>query len=277
MISVFLIVATLVIRGQLQFIQNKKMGYEREHVLVMNIDQKIIEKIDLVKTELKRNPDILAVSKAYGTPVNIASGYSMSRADKNSEPMNVKGSPIDDEYVKANQLEIIAGSDLSHQDILDASHEDYTKNYFHFILNESAVRALGWKTEEAVGQKILFFDQRPGEIKAVVRDFHFASLHTPVQPLILFPGGWGNTLIIKTSGETCGEPLHSWKRNGKHWRLTVHLSTALWMKISKNFICRRHAREESLAFLRLSPFCSHAWVYLGCLPMLLNNALRKSE
>jgi len=67
-------------------------------------------------------------------------------------------------------------------------------------LNESAVRALGWKPEEAVGQKILFFDQRPGEIKAVVRDFHFASLHTPVQPLILFPGGWGNTLIIKTSG-----------------------------------------------------------------------------
>ena len=200
MISVFLIVATLVIRGQLQFIQNKKMGYEREHVLVMNIDQKVIEKIDLVKTELKRNPDILAVSKAHSTPVNIVGGYSMSRADKNSEPMNVKGSPIDDEYVKANRLEIIAGNDLSHQDILDASHEDYTKNYFHFILNESAVRALGWKPEEAVGQKILFFDQRPGEIKAVVRDFHFASLHTPVQPLILFPGGWGNTLIIKTSG-----------------------------------------------------------------------------
>jgi len=167
----------------------------------MNIDQKIIEKIDLVKTELKRNADILAVSKAHATPVNIVSGYSMSRADRNGAGvMNVKGSPIDDEYVRANKLEIIAGNDLSRQDILDASHEDYTKNYYHFLLNETAVRALGWKTEEAVGQKILFFDQRPGEIKGVVKDFHFASLHTPVQPLILIPGGWGNTLIIKTSG-----------------------------------------------------------------------------
>ena len=201
MISVFLIVATFIIRGQLQFIQNKRMGYDREHVLVMNIDQKIIDKIDLVKTELKTNPGILAVSKAHSTPVKIVGGYSMYRADKSSrEAMNVKGSPIDDEYVEANNLEIIAGSDISRQDILDANNEDYTKSYYHYILNEAAARALGWKTEEAIGKKIFLGEQRPGEIKAIVKDFHFASLHTPVEPLILFPGGWGNTLIIKTSG-----------------------------------------------------------------------------
>ncbi len=236
MISVFLVIATFIIGGQLQFIQNKRMGYDREHVIVMSIDQKIIDKIDLVKTELKTNQDILAVSKAHSTPVNILGGYSMSRADRNGAgTMNVKGSPIDEEYVKANKLEIIAGNDLTRQDILDASHEDYTKNYYHFLLNETAVRALGWKTEEAVGQKILFFDQRPGEIKGVVKDFHFASLHTPVQPLILIPGGWGNTLIIKTSGRNLHETIafieKKWKTIAPHRPFTYRFMDEDFQKL----------------------------------------------
>ena len=221
MISVFLIVATFIIRGQLQYIQNKRMGYDREHVLVMNIDQKIIDKIDLVKTELKTNPEVLAVSKAHSTPVKIVGGYAMYRADKSSrESMNVKGSPIDDEYVKANKLEIIAGNDLSRQDILDANNEDYKKSYYHYILNETAVRALGWKTEEAIGKKVFLGEHRPGEIKAVVKDFHFASLHTPVEPLILFPGGWGNSLIVKTSGRNLSGTItfleKKWKAMAPH-------------------------------------------------------------
>ncbi len=65
----------------------------------------------------------------------------MSRADMNAgQAMNTRGNPVDDEYVKANGLQIIAGTDLSKQDILDASKEDYTKNYYHYIINESAAK-----------------------------------------------------------------------------------------------------------------------------------------
>src|SRR6185436_4122376 len=80
-ISVFLIVSTFIIQKQLHFIQNKKLGYDREHVLVMTIDQKIMDKIELVKTTFTSNPNIIAVSKANNTPVNIVGGYSMRRAD----------------------------------------------------------------------------------------------------------------------------------------------------------------------------------------------------
>jgi putative ABC transport system permease protein len=220
-ISVFLIVATLVIQGQLRYIQNKKLGYDRDHVLLMNIDQKIIDKIDLVKTELKSNPDIRSVSKANATPVNIQGGYSMSRAgDPEEKSMNVRGNPIDDEFIKASQLQILAGTDLSRQDILDANQGDNEKNYYHFILNEAAVKALGWKTEEAIGKKMFLGEQRPGEVKAVIRDFHFASLHTPVEPLILFPGDWGNTLIVKTSGTHIASTIDfiskKWKELAPH-------------------------------------------------------------
>jgi putative ABC transport system permease protein len=220
-VSVFLVVATIVIKGQMHFIQNKKLGYDRDHVIVMNIDQKIIDKIDLFKTELKTNPSILAVSKANNSPVSIAGGYSMNRADMSAaEGMNTRGNPVDDEYVKANGLQIIAGADLSKQDILDASKDDYSKSYYHYILNESAAKALGWTPVEAIGKKMFLGEQRPGEVKAVVKDFHFASLHNPIEPLVLFPGGWGNTLIVKVSGQNLAQTIsflqNKWKQTATH-------------------------------------------------------------
>jgi putative ABC transport system permease protein len=206
-VSIFLIIATLVINNQLQFIQNKKLGYDRDHVLIMGLDQKMIDKIDLIKTELKTNPDILAVSKAYESPVTIRGGYSMRPADWNEDKeVNVKANPIDDEYIKATGLTLLAGTDLNRQDLLDVSQKEQDKNYYHFILNESAAKALGWKTEEAIGKKLLL-GYRNGEVKGIVQDFHFASLHSTIEPLILFPGEWSSTLLVKTKGENIAQTI----------------------------------------------------------------------
>jgi putative ABC transport system permease protein len=220
-ISVFLVAATIIIKGQMHYIQNKKLGYDRDHVIVMNIDQKIIDKIDLFKSELKNNTDILAVSKANSSPVNIAGGYSMNRADMNFEQaMNTRGNPIDDEYIRANGMQLVAGNDLSKQDILDANREEYSKNYYHYILNESAAKALGWNPEEAIGKKMFMGEQRPGEVRGVVMDFHFASLHNPIEPLVLFPGDWGNILIVKVSGNNLSQTIaflqSKWKQLAPH-------------------------------------------------------------
>lgn len=207
-ISVFLVTATIIIKSQLDYIQHKKLGYERDHVIVINTDQKINEKIETFKTELKTNPEILAVSKANASPVMIASGYAMRSADMSpGQEMNTRGNPIDDEYVTVNGLELLAGSDLSKQDILDANHENNAKNYFHYIINESAAKSLGWKPKEAIGKKMFLGDDRPGEVKAVVKDFHFASLRNPIEPLVLFPGGWGNTLLLKVSGKNLSQTI----------------------------------------------------------------------
>jgi putative ABC transport system permease protein len=220
-ISVFLVTATIIIKGQMNYIQNKKMGYDRDHVMVMNIDQKIIDKIDLFKSELKSNTDILAISKANSSPVNIAGGYSMNSAGMSfAQAINTRGNPVDDEYVRANGMQLIAGNDLGKQDMLDANKDDYSKNYYHYILNESAAKALGWKPGEAIGKKMFLGEQRPGEVKGVVKDFHFASLHNPIEPLVLFPGGWSNTLIVKVSGNNLSQTISfmesKWKQLAPH-------------------------------------------------------------
>jgi putative ABC transport system permease protein len=202
LISAFLITSTLIIRGQLQFIQDKKMGYNREQTIVLAAGQKMIEKSDLWKSELKKNSSIKTVSFSYETPVQIVGGYSMSKSSVSNAPaMNVNANPIDEDYIKVCGLEILAGQDLSKQDVQNASSEFDSLNYYHYILNESAVKALGWTNEDAIGKKLFLGQQRPGEVKAIVKDFHFTSLHSKIQPLVLFPGGWRNTLMLKVKTE----------------------------------------------------------------------------
>jgi len=205
-ISVFLIIAAIVIGQQLSFIQNKKLGYNKEHVLVMHLSQKMVDKIDLIKSELNSNPNIISVSKTAWEPVSIISGGHIRRAElPQSNNMNVSISPIDEDYIKTCGLQLITGNDLSRQDILDGSKD--SNNYYHIIINETACKALGWKSpQEAINKKIFFGDE-PGEVKGVVKDFHFASLHSSIEPLVLSTANWGNTLLIKTSGNNLPQTI----------------------------------------------------------------------
>lgn len=218
-ISVFLIISTFIISSQLRFIQQKKLGYDRENRLLLGMDQRLNEKKDLVKSELNSLPSVQGVSLAYETPVTIRGGYNMSGNDL-SRAMAVTANPVDEDYIKVTGLELIAGTDLSLQDVRDASKEDYTQSYFHFILNESAARALGWSPQEAIGKKMYLDESRPGEVKGVVKDFHFESLHTPIRPLVLFPSAWANTAIVKIQGNNVQETIAAveakWKELAPH-------------------------------------------------------------
>lgn len=201
-VSLFLIASTIVIGRQLHYIQNKNLGYDRNHVIITKIDQKMRDKIALFKTELKSNSAVTSVTMANFTPVHIPGGYTMYRGDQTSDQsINTRGNNVDEDYIKTNGLKIIAGMDLTHQDQLDANQDDYTKNYFHFIINEAAAKKLGWSAQEAVGKKMFLGDGRPGEVKGVVADFNFASLHSSIEPLVLFPtGNWASIMMIKVAG-----------------------------------------------------------------------------
>lgn len=212
-ISIFLIVSTLIINQQLQFIQNKKLGYVREQVIDLPMDSKMNEQTALLKTELGRLPGVTGVSKAVGTPVRIVGGYSMRKDEAGAKEMTVMATQVDENFVSVAGLELLAGSSLTAQDVKDASKDSL--NYFHYILNEAAVKALGWKTNEVVGKKMFLGDNRPGEVRGVVKDFHFESMHSKIQPLVLFAQDWGSNLLIKMDGKNVQATLagleKSWK------------------------------------------------------------------
>jgi putative ABC transport system permease protein len=226
-ISVFLIIATFTIQHQLNFIRNKKLGYDRDQVLVLPTDNKILKAIDLLKIEFKKNGHVQQVAMAYNTPNHIQGGYSMkNNMMVNSEDMGVTANPVDQDFIKTTGLELIAGSDYTLQDMKDIANEDQSKNVYQFIINESAAAALGWKAQEAIGKKMSLGEDRPGFVKGVIKDFHFESLHNTIKPLVLFPGSWFNVIMVKLDGKDIPHTIAgigaSWKELVPHRPFEYH-------------------------------------------------------
>ncbi|HTE31313.1 MAG TPA: ABC transporter permease [Chryseolinea sp.] len=189
-ISIFLIISTIIIQKQLYFIQHAKLGYDRDQVLAIPLilpEAQQLEKTSILKQQLKINHEIIAVSRSRNTPVKIGGGYNM-RSDMmaEDEQIAVTGSVIDEDYIKTIGLQIIAGDDVTEQDMKDIAYDDIAKRTYHFVLNEMAARQLGWSPEQAVGKK-MFMGSRAGFVRAVVRNFHFESMHAPIRCLALFP------------------------------------------------------------------------------------------
>ena len=198
-ISVFLIISTIVIQKQLFFIQHKKLGYNREHVLVLPMDNKMLSRLDVIKQEFKKDPDILSVARCVRTPVEGGGGYNMRSAIMPADKqMDVTANPVDEDYVNTVGLQLEAGSNFTHQDIEDV--EPDSGRLYHFILNESAARELGWKPKDAVGKKMYLDNSRPGYVTGVVKDFNFESLRSPIKPFVLFPEIRAGRLLIKLDG-----------------------------------------------------------------------------
>jgi putative ABC transport system permease protein len=207
-ISVFLIVSTLVIQKQLYFIQHKELGYHREHVLVLPMNENMMDKLPLIKQEFKSDPDILSVSRCVRSPVDGGGGYNMRSAQMpSSEQYAVSANPVDEDFIKTLGLHLIAGEDLSIQDIKDVSVAEPAKRYYHFILNESAARQLGWSPAEAIGKKMFLDNSRPGVVKGVVQDFHFESLYHPIKPFVLFPELRARQLLVRISSQHVAQSL----------------------------------------------------------------------
>jgi len=196
-------------------------------VLVLPTDGKILKTIDLLKTEFRKNGHVKSVSMAYNTPNHIEGGYSMKKNSMtNAENMGVTANPVDQDFVKTAGLKLIAGSDYTVQDMKDVSNDDNSKNVYQFIINESAAAALGWKPQEAIGQKMSLGEDRPGFVKGVIKDFHFESLHTNIKPLVLFPGSWFNVVMVKLDGQDLSQTITAlgatWKELVPHRPFEYH-------------------------------------------------------
>ena len=213
-ISVFLIVSTFIMQGQLNYIRNKKLGYDRDHVLVLPVSRKLSPKIDYIKTTLTGNREILSVSHSSESPVSIQGGYNMRNATMSEDQqLAVTACRIDEDFIRTTGLQLVAGEDLIKQDMRDANLD--SSKVFHFILNESAARQLGWTPKEAIGKRMFLDATRPGFVRGVVKDFNFESLHNPIRSLVLFPDMHSDKLLVRVTGQHMPETIKfletSWK------------------------------------------------------------------
>jgi putative ABC transport system permease protein len=214
-ISVFLIVATLIMGRQLSYIRHRDLGYDRDHVVQISMNHSLLEKIPYIKTELKRNPDVLSASVCRSSPVNIYGGYNMrNELMPVNKQLAVYADPVDEDYIGTTGLKLIAGQNISHQDVLNANpyelsggRDTVTKPSYAYILNETAAREMGWSPQEAIGKRMWMDEHRPGFVRGVIKDFNFQSLHTPIKGLILFPEIRVNSLLVRITGEHLPQTL----------------------------------------------------------------------
>ena len=233
-ISVFLIVSTFIMQGQLSYIRHKQLGYDREHVLQLPMSRKMVSQLAYIKSTLTTNRDIVSSSICASSPVDIQGGYNMRNETMASgQYISVRGNPIDDGYIRTTGLHLVAGDDLTLQDMKDASPDSFNpadsnkQRVYHFILNESAVRALGWKTpQEAIGKRMYMDESRPGYVKGVVRDFNFESLHNAILPLVMFPQMRADRMLVRITGEhltgTIGFIEATWKNIAPYMPFEYH-------------------------------------------------------
>lgn len=184
-ISITLITCTLVIYKQLDFIQRIALGYANENTLVMPFDDKTRTVYAGLRTELIRTGKVLQVSVASEGPTNVGGGYSV--ALENAQP----GSKIllhaitaDQYYLPTFEIEIRDGRNFTEADFKKVK-ADTTGHSSSFLVNESVLTELHIDPEKAPGTR-LNLNGRRGEIIGVVKDFHFASLHENIGPLVIF-------------------------------------------------------------------------------------------
>jgi len=262
-ISVVLIISTFIMQKQLKYIQNRNLGYNRDQVLVLPMDNKMLAKVDLIKQELKSNSNVVSIARCSNPPTNIVSGYNMRSATMPAtQQIAVTANVVDEDFVNTIGLQILTGSNLSQQDIKDASYDDYKKNSFHFILNESAARELGWTPEQAIGKRMFMDDTRPGYVKAVVKDFNFESMHNPIKPLVLFPEARGRMLLLKLKGNNLQQTISSLETK---WKQLVPYRPFEYHFLDEDFN-RLYSSEMRLGKV-LTVFASIA-IALACLGLL---------
>lgn len=193
-IAQVLIIGTLIIAGQMDYFRHKPLGFDKEAVINVPLPENKKDKIESLRTRLEAEPSIASVSFSLGAPTsgnNFSTGcFLTDRGVQDRRKVQVK--PVDRSYFKTYGLTMAAGrwfTEAEERAIFAA--DDPWKADFNYIINEAGARSLGFDNPaDIIGKKITTgLNETNAEVVGVVNDFHTASLHDVIEPviLIIFP------------------------------------------------------------------------------------------
>jgi len=208
-IATGLIIATLIVYNQLKFMRSQDLGFNKDQELIL--DTRGDSATAAFKQEVALIPGVLSTTKSSSVPGGgmYYGPTQLENVRGEMQAMNANGYVTDYDYIKQFGIKLAAGRDFSRQYSTDSTRA--------VILNETAVRLLGYSNSaQAVGKRFHQFDET-GNIIGVVRDFHFRSLQETIRPLILFlRPDQCDLLCVKVDGHqlpsTFAAIEHKWKR-----------------------------------------------------------------
>ena len=211
-ISALLIVGTLVVMHQLRFVGDQHLGFDKEHIVTLRLnDPNLREHFPAMEEALRGSPYVAAAAAVSQIPGQLGwtSGFHAEGLSEEDEIL-VKGMPAAAAVADALGLEVIAGRPHPKNPPLPDSVS------YQFLLNETALRRLGWTPDDAIGRRVAV-DSRGGEVIGVVKDFHYRSLREAIEPLAIWyePSQVGHLLVRLSPGDIHAAMAHLetvWKR-----------------------------------------------------------------
>ena len=196
-ICALLIIGTILIYQQVQYLRNKPLGFQKEQMVTVpifgsgsstigyGVDSSIRRRMILFTNELKQYSRIKAATAASALPgQGFVLGLVIPQGRSDNDNIFVPWVSVDYNFLSTLKIPIVAGRDFS-----KATGTDHLKA---FIISESAVKYFNWKSpQDAIGKNIIrgnSQDGKKGQIIGVVKDFNFNPLDQPMQPLIIDVG-----------------------------------------------------------------------------------------
>ncbi len=229
-ISIALIICTAVVYSQLDFIRARNMGLNSDQVVaVPQTFAPVVVKSSVYKARLKEIPAVTDVSMNFLLPghKNAASPIKARRRGQDeSSTIDMYQAWVDDDFIGIFGIELVAGRNFD-----SAFPGDWTATGA-VVINEAAVARLGYASAaEALGkeiegmQELITDSDERGELRpsivGVVKDFHYTTLHEPIEPLVLFPNYPGGYAMVKIDSQRMAEGLsaieEAWHEVNPEW------------------------------------------------------------
>jgi ABC-type antimicrobial peptide transport system permease subunit len=190
-VTVILMVTTLSMNRQLDYIRDKDLGFNRDQVVSVPMSSEMWQNFKVLKEQLGRNSGIAGVTAAYNNPTEIRHTNVMDwEGNGAGEPVSIKDQSVDVDYFHLFEMQLVEGRVFS---------EEYSTDIGCFVLNEAAAELLG--TGSTVGKQITVW-RTAGPVIGVVKNFHSASLHEEIEPIVFMTSerhGPRTRLFVKLS------------------------------------------------------------------------------
>ena len=197
-LSVFLIIGTVIIYRQLNYMKSKDLGYDKENMFYFQMRGGIKDNYQTIKDEFLRDPQVLNVSASNHQPHQIGSNSGGGDWDGKDPDQGVLiGTHIVDyDYIETVKIALKDGRSFSKEFPADlANPADSSAN---FIINEVLEKIMD--KENAVGERFSFWGME-GRVIGVMKDFHFNSVRSKIEPMVFFlaPTEWHSWIVVRVA------------------------------------------------------------------------------
>ncbi len=277
-IAIVLLVSTLVVYRQMQYVHEKDLGFSRGQIVIVPIfwfaqNDPAYEPYGLplkrryqdVKRAFLEHPNVLraGTSRFY---LQDETGHADIRAEGHPEPRRMRVFSVDESFFNVYDIGFVAGGPFSPKYAASPKLEQpWEGSGEKFILNETAVRQLGWDPQTALGKSMRFdhYDQSPGVVVGVVEDFHIQTLHTPLEPVVFNKDHWNLKAVhLKIKREDIQKTM---THLASVWRRSLP-SRPFTSEFLDEKLGTYYRTEQRQAFVfRTSAFVA---IFIGCLGLL---------